>query len=94
MTGTLRSTTWIVSREESAFLPKIFTGSGVIVDREHRLILTNAHVVDDRKLAHVFFRPRRQRACGLGPRDLPDEQRQFGVSGKVIATDKLAATSP
>lgn len=45
---TIRAVMWIVNRDSSE-------GSGVLLDKESKLAVTNAHVTDTSHVVHVFF---------------------------------------
>src|SRR5437763_6149768 len=83
----LRSTVWVHSDRGGG---RLATGSGSLVDRGRRLILTNYHVVGDVKRATVFF------PVFEGGRAIPNKgyyrQRagQLGIPGDVVEVDKQA----
>jgi S1-C subfamily serine protease len=51
-TRTVASTVWIITSDADN---ETSTGTGVLVDTEKRIVLTNAHVVGDSRSAVVFF---------------------------------------
>src|SRR5690242_3869576 len=77
----LRSTVWVHSDRGGG---RLATGSGSLVDRGRRLVLTNYHVVGDIKRATVFF------PVFEGGRAIPNKgyyrQRatQLGIPGDVV----------
>ena len=82
---TLTSTAWIITsnaEEETS------NGTGVLVDAERRLVLTNAHVVGDSRSAVVFFpevindQPRVKRKYYL------DKVLDLAKLGKIVAVDR------
>lgn len=82
----VRSAVWIVSRDGN----KTATGSGALLDRRSRTVLTNYHVVGDIDRAVVVFpqyagdRPIPERAKYL--REL--RENKIGVRARVVARDK------
>src|SRR5262245_37950300 len=48
---TLKSTCWIVRQEGDI----IYMGSGVLVDRDKKLVISNQHVVSEDREVTVFF---------------------------------------
>lgn len=52
---TVRSTVWIMSVKDTGSGVRVSTGSGVLVDRERRLVVTCQHVVGDKTFVDVFF---------------------------------------
>jgi S1-C subfamily serine protease len=84
----LKSAVWVISPLGKGL---VSSGSGSLIDIQHRLILTNYHVVEDREVARVFF-PAYQRNH-FGKTEIVAERDYYkrllstggGVSGKVIA---------
>ena len=81
----LKSVVWIHSTRGPG---KLATGSGSLIDRKHRLVLTNYHVVDDNDRATVLFPVFRDGKL-VAERDFYLERiRKDGIRGKVIARDQ------
>jgi len=82
----LRSTVWVHSDRGGG---RLATGSGSLVDRGRRLVLTNYHVVGEVKKATVFFPD-----YGPGNKAIPerrhylDRSGKLGISGEVVEVDK------
>lgn len=82
----LRSTAWIHSDRGNG---KYSTGSGSLVDKGRRLVLTNYHVVGDVKRATVFFPD-----YGPDKKVIPERKHyadragRLGIPGDVIELDK------
>lgn len=80
------SVVWVHSTRDRG----LATGSGTLIDKERRLILTNYHVVQDNPNAKVFFpvfrdgKPIAEKEYYLARRN------RLGIPGKVIALDKKA----
>src|ERR1700722_18730414 len=84
--NTLRSTVWIHSDRGRGVLA---TGSGSLVDKGRRLILTNYHVVGDVKKTTVFFPE-----FGAEKKVIPERKyyrdriEKLGIPGEVVEIDK------
>ena len=82
----LRSTVWVHSDRGGG---RLATGSGSLVDRGRRLVLTNYHVVGNVKKATVFFPD-----FGANKKAAPDRKHyldragRLGISGEVVEIDK------
>jgi len=82
----LRSTVWVHSDRGGG---KLATGSGTLVDRGRRLVLTNYHVVGDVRKATVYFPD-----YGPDRKAIPERKHylsrssRLGTSGDVIEIDK------
>jgi hypothetical protein len=82
----LRSTVWIHSDRGNG---KFATGSGSLVDKGRRLVLTNYHVVGDVKRATVYFPD-----FGPDKKAIPerkhylDRTNRLGIPGEVVEIDK------
>ncbi len=80
----LKSTTWVLSKNSEG----TSSGTGVLIDAEKRLVITNAHVVGDSRNAVIFFAaikddtPIVQRSYYL------ENVRKIGIRGRVIAVDR------
>ena len=80
------SVVWVHSTRDRGMA----TGSGTLVDKEKRLVLTNYHVVGDNPTAKVFF-PVFRDGKPIAERDYYlDRRNRLGIPGKVIALDKKA----
>ena len=82
----LRSTAWVHSDRGGG---KLATGSGSLVDRGRRLVLTNYHVVGDVKRATVYLPDYgRDRKAISVRKHYTSRSGQLGISGEVIEVDK------
>lgn len=81
---TLDSTTWVLSKNSEG----TSSGTGVLVDAERRLIITNAHVVGDSRSAVVFFRDLKDGRPVVEKQHYLDNVRKLGVRGRVVAVDR------
>lgn len=83
-TTALKSTVWIVARDGEGFS----TGSGVLVDRERKLVLTSSHVLAGAKIAQIVF-PQFDDGEVIAERDYyVDNLSRLGVEGKVMGIDE------
>ena len=80
----LKSTTWVLAKNSDG----TSSGTGVLVDQERKLVVTNAHVVGDARNTVIFFpdldgnRPKVERSHYL------ENVRKLGIRGRVIAIDR------
>lgn len=83
----VRSTVWIHSNRGGG---KTATGSGALIDKGRRLVLTNYHVVGDVKTATVYF------PVFSGTKTVPEKKyyteraAKLGIAGEVVEIDKGA----
>jgi S1-C subfamily serine protease len=83
----VHSTAWVHSDRGDG---KLATGSGSLIDKGRRLVLTNYHVVGDVKNATVYF------AVFEGKKAIPDRKHyldrasKLGIPGEVVEIDKQA----
>jgi hypothetical protein len=83
----VRSTAWVHSDRGGG---KHATGSGSLIDKGRRLVLTNYHVVGDVKKATVYF------PAFDGKKPIPERQYyreragKLGIPGQVVEVDKQA----
>jgi S1-C subfamily serine protease len=82
----LHSTAWVVVIQDPR-TGLASTGSGSLVDRQRKLVLTNHHVVGDKDVAHVFF-PQFQDGRAIEQRKFYIERKDtVGIVGRVVARD-------
>jgi S1-C subfamily serine protease len=83
---TVPSVVWVHSTRDRG----LATGSGTLIDKERRLVLTNYHVVQDNPNAKVFF-PVFRDGQPVAEKDYYiDRARRLAIHGMVIALDKKA----
>lgn len=80
------SVVWVHSKRSNG----LATGSGSLIDKDKRLILTNYHVVQDNPSATVFFPYFRDGHPVAEKEFYKDRAKRYGIAGKVIALDKKA----
>ena len=82
---TLESTAWIIT---SSAEEETSTGTGVYVDAEKRLVLTNAHVVGDSRSAVVFFPELENGQPKVKRKHYLENVLKLAQPGKVVAVDR------
>ncbi|TWT78931.1 Serine protease HtrA-like protein [Planctomycetes bacterium CA13] len=82
---TLKSTVWIITSDAD---DETSTGTGVFVDKEKRLVLTNAHVVGDSRSAVVFFPDLVNDLPKVKRKHYLDNVLKLAQPGKVVAIDR------
>jgi len=81
---TLKSTTWVLSKTSDG----TSSGAGVLVNREKKLVITNAHVVGDSRNTVIFF-PEMKKGRPVFERDhYLDNVKKLGIRGRVIGLDR------
>jgi hypothetical protein len=82
----LRSTVWVHSDRGNG---RLATGTGTLVDKGRRLVLTNYHVVGDVKRATVFFPDYGRETRAISDRKhYLDNANRLGIPGDVVEIDK------
>lgn len=77
---------WIHSKRDAG----LATGSGSLIDKDRRLVLTNYHVVHETPTAKVFF-PHFRDGQPVAEKDYyRDRAKRLAIDAKVIALDKKA----
>jgi len=80
----LDSTTWVLSKNSEG----TSSGTGVLVDAEKKLVITNAHVVGDSRSAVIFFRDLKNDRPVVEKSHYLTNVRKLGVRGRVVAVDR------
>lgn len=80
----LRSTTWVLCKNSEG----TSSGTGVLIDSERRLVITNAHVVGDARSAVLFFPEVTDGRPNVSRKHYLDNVRTLGLRGSVIAVDR------
>ncbi|MFM8274215.1 MAG: serine protease, partial [Gemmata sp.] len=86
----IRSTAWVHSDRGAG---KLATGTGTLVDRSRRLLLTNYHVVGDVRRATVYFpefEGREAKRAIADRKHYQDRAGKLGIGGEVVELDKGA----
>lgn len=82
---TLPSTAWIITSDAD---DETSTGTGVYIDAEKRLVLTNAHVVGDNRNAVVFFPDMVNGTPAVKRKHYLDKVVKLALPGRVVAVDR------
>ncbi|NND96073.1 MAG: trypsin-like peptidase domain-containing protein [Pirellulaceae bacterium] len=82
---TLESTVWVITSDAE---DKTSTGTGVFVDADKRLIVTNAHVVGESRNAVVFFPDVKNGQPAVKRKHYLTNILKLGLQGKVVAVDR------
>tara|TARA_R110002049_G_scaffold2750_4_gene22044 strand:- start:250532 stop:251728 length:1197 start_codon:yes stop_codon:yes gene_type:complete len=82
---TLGSTTWVIASDAE---DNTSSGTGVLVDAERKLMITNAHVVGDSRKVVVFFRENKKGVPVVEKRHYLDNILKIGLRGNVLAVDR------
>ena len=81
----LPSTTWIITADGEQ---KTSTGTGVFIDKDRKLVLTNAHVVGDSRTAVVFFPEIKNGQPSVKRKRYLDKVVDLAQTGKIVAVDR------
>lgn len=81
---TLRSTTWVITKGSEG----TSSGTGVLVDAQRKLVVTNAHVVSDARNAVIFFPDMKNDRPVVERTHYLKNVKTLGIRGKVVAVDK------
>lgn len=81
----LRSTAWIITSDAEN---QTSTGTGVYIDAEKKLIVTNAHVVGDSRKAVVFFADIQDGKPKVKRKHYLTNILKLGIQGNVVAIDR------
>ena len=84
--GAVPSVVWVHSKRDKG----LATGSGTLIDKERRLVLTNYHVVEENPTAKVFFAVLRDGQPVSEKEYYIDRARRLSITGKVILYSKKA----
>ncbi|QJW93915.1 trypsin-like peptidase domain-containing protein [Frigoriglobus tundricola] len=83
----VRSSAWVLSDRGGG---RLATGSGTLIDKGRRLVLTNYHVVGEVKTATVFFPVFEGKKPVSDRKYYLDRKGKLGIPGEVIEIDKQA----
>jgi hypothetical protein len=80
----LRSTTWVLAKNSDG----TSSGTGVLIDQEKKLVVTNSHVVGDARNAVIFFPVVNNGKPIVERKHYLDNVKELGIRGSVIAVDR------
>ncbi len=81
---TLTSTTWVLAKVDG----ETSSGTGVLVDTEKKLVITNAHVVGTARATVIFFPEMNDGKPIVERSHYLDNVRKLGIRGRVLAVDR------
>ena len=81
---TLKATTWILAKNSEG----TSSGTGVLVDAEKKLVVTNAHVVGDARNVVIFFAEMKNGAPIVERSHYLQNVKKLGIRGRVLAVDR------
>lgn len=81
---TLSSTAWILAKNNG----ETSSGTGVLLDAEKRLLITNFHVVGDARAAVVFFPETKDGKPVVERSHYLENVKKLGIRGRVLAVDR------
>jgi hypothetical protein len=80
----LQSTAWVLAKNSEG----TSSGTGVLVDAERKLLVTNAHVVGDARAAVIFFPELKDGKPIVDRQHYLTNVRRLGIRGTVVAVDR------
>lgn len=80
----LNSTTWVLTKVDG----QTSSGTGVLVDSEQKLVITNFHVVGEARNAIVFFPDMKDGKPEVTRKHYVDNVRTLGIRGRIVAVDR------
>ncbi len=81
---TLVSTAWVLAKTGG----KSSSGTGVLVDAEKKMLITNFHVVGDARTAIIFFPEIKDGKPQVERKGYLDNVKTLGIRGQVIGVDR------
>ncbi len=82
---TPQSTCWIISKTDQG----TFTGTGVVVDKEQKLIITNAHVTGTSKTVTILFPQYENGKLIATKKKYIEKMDSTGIKGRIISAEPL-----
>ena len=80
----LKSTTWVLAKNSDG----TSSGTGVFIDKDKKLVVTNAHVVGDSRNTVVFFPDVKDGRPVVDRDHYLENVKSLGIRGRVIAVDR------
>jgi len=81
---TLKSTAWVLAKTSDG----TSSGTGVLVDSERKLLVTNFHVVGDARAVVIFFPELKEGKPVATRQNYLTNVKRLGVRGQVVAVDR------
>jgi hypothetical protein len=82
--NTLRATAWVLAKNSDG----TSSGTGVLVNTERKLLLTNSHVVGDARAAVIFFPEMKENKPVVDRQHYLTNVKRLGIRGRVIGVDR------
>ena len=82
--NTLHSTVWVLAKNTEG----TSSGTGVLVDKDRKLVVTNFHVVGDARAAVIFFPELKDDQPIVSRNHYLTNVKRLGVRGRVVAVDR------
>ena len=80
----LPSTVWVLAKSGG----ETSSGTGVLIDAEKKLVITNSHVVGEARAAVLFFPDLKNGSPVVTRKHYLDNVKTLGIRGKVLAVDR------
>ncbi len=80
---TLKSTAWVLAKTGDT----TSSGTGVLINAEKKLLVTNFHVVEDARSAVIFFPEMKNGQPIVDRKHYRDNIKTLGISGRVLTVD-------
>jgi len=80
----LKSTTWVLTKTQG----KTSSGTGVLVDAEKKLVVTNFHVVGEARTAIIFFPAITDGKPQVTRKHYVDNVKTLGIRGRILGVDR------
>ncbi|MBC7965460.1 MAG: trypsin-like peptidase domain-containing protein [Fuerstia sp.] len=80
----LKSTVWVLAKTGG----ETSSGTGVLVDVEKKLVITNFHVVGEARAAVIFFPDFKNEKADVTRKHYLDNVKTLGIRGRVLSVDR------
>jgi len=80
----LKSTVWVLAKTAG----ETSSGTGVLVDVEKKLVITNFHVVGEARAAVIFFADFKNEKADVTRKHYLDNVKTLGIRGRVLSVDR------
>ena len=80
----LKSTVWVLAKTAG----ETSSGTGVLVDVEKKLVITNFHVVGEARAAVIFFPDFKNEKAEVTRKHYLDNVKTLGIRGRVLGVDR------
>lgn len=80
----LKSTVWVLAKTAG----ETSSGTGVLIDVEKKLVITNFHVVGEARAAVIFFPDFKNEKADVTRKHYLDNVKTLGIRGRVLSVDR------